>query len=49
MGKTIKGDIRKKNGRKCQDLELLILLSNLREFGTWLYGKKVEEEKEDYF
>jgi hypothetical protein len=39
-----KGDIRNQFGNKIQDLRLLILLADIRQFGTWLYGKKQQED-----
>ena len=44
MKKLREGDIRNKFGNKIQDLRLLILLADIRQFGTWLYGKKEEED-----
>lgn len=40
--------IRNKFGKKVQDLELLILQSEIRQFGTWLYGEKQEDERRDF-
>ena len=37
--------IGKKFESKLRDLELIILQSEIRQFGTWLYGKKHEEEE----
>tara|TARA_B110000014_G_C19953927_1_gene493633 strand:+ start:325 stop:474 length:150 start_codon:yes stop_codon:yes gene_type:complete len=49
MEKSKKGDIRKKFAVKWRDLELIILQSEIRQFGTWLYGKKHREEEEESF
>jgi hypothetical protein len=47
MEKTNKGVIRKKFESKLRDLELIILQSEIRQFGTWLYGKRHEEEEKE--
>ena len=48
MEKLNKGDIRKKFAVTWRDLELIILQSEIRQFGTWLYGKKEEDKRRDF-
>jgi len=48
MKKITRCAIRNKVERKLNDLELLILQSEIRQFGTWLYNKRQEEREKDF-